>query len=220
MKALRLMAWKSDAELVEVPKPTPGPGQIVVKIGGAGACHSDLHLMHDFEDGAVPWKCRCLKCKHEVTPRYSTIRVGIGGCKYCASHGFDFSKGGILYVITNQRLGSHKIGITNEGAKEKRLKKHETEGWETYKTYFFENGNDAFEIEQQILTWWRTELGLPMYLSSAEMPQGGHTETVDSDELDLIAIGNQIEFLAQKLKQEGSKPSRLKTTMPKRQKAK
>ena len=55
MKALRLMAWKSEAELVEVPKPTPGPGQVVVKIGGSGACHSDLHLMHDFSDGAVPW---------------------------------------------------------------------------------------------------------------------------------------------------------------------
>ena len=59
MKALRLMKWKSAAELVEVPKPTPGPGQVVIKIGGAGACHSDLHLMHDFADGQLPpigWK--------------------------------------------------------------------------------------------------------------------------------------------------------------------
>jgi propanol-preferring alcohol dehydrogenase len=56
MKALRLMKWKSAAELVEVPKPTPGPGQVVIKIGGAGACHSDLHLMHDFADGLLPWK--------------------------------------------------------------------------------------------------------------------------------------------------------------------
>lgn len=55
MKALRLMRWKSEPELVEVPKPTPGPGQVVVKIGGAGACHSDLHLMHDFDAGMMPW---------------------------------------------------------------------------------------------------------------------------------------------------------------------
>lgn len=55
MRALRLMAWKSEPELVEVPKPTPGPGQVVVKIGGAGACHSDLHLMHEFEEGLLPW---------------------------------------------------------------------------------------------------------------------------------------------------------------------
>jgi alcohol dehydrogenase, propanol-preferring len=56
MKALRLMDWKTEPELVEVPKPTPGPGQVVVKIGGAGACHSDLHLMYDFDAGMMPWQ--------------------------------------------------------------------------------------------------------------------------------------------------------------------
>ncbi|WP_320068593.1 NAD(P)-dependent alcohol dehydrogenase [Micromonospora sp. RTGN7] len=55
MRALRLPKWKSEPELVEVDEPTPGPGQVVVKIGAAGACHSDLHLMHDFDAGAVPW---------------------------------------------------------------------------------------------------------------------------------------------------------------------
>src|SRR5215470_1972880 len=55
MRALRLQGWKSEPEMVELPDPVPGPGQVVVRIGGAGACHSDLHLMHDFGAGAVPW---------------------------------------------------------------------------------------------------------------------------------------------------------------------
>lgn len=55
MRALRLMNWKQQPEFVEVPKPTPSPGQVVIKIGGAGACHSDLHLMHDFEPGTLPY---------------------------------------------------------------------------------------------------------------------------------------------------------------------
>ncbi|WP_396451279.1 NAD(P)-dependent alcohol dehydrogenase [Actinomadura sp.] len=55
MRALRLLGWKSEPELVEVAEPEPGPGQVVVKVGGAGACHSDLHLMRDFEGGALPW---------------------------------------------------------------------------------------------------------------------------------------------------------------------
>ena len=25
--------------------PEPGPGEVLVKVGGAGACHSDLHLL-------------------------------------------------------------------------------------------------------------------------------------------------------------------------------
>jgi propanol-preferring alcohol dehydrogenase len=55
MRAIRLQQWKSEPELVDVPQPRPGPGEVVVRIGGAGACHSDLHLMHDFDAGAVPW---------------------------------------------------------------------------------------------------------------------------------------------------------------------
>jgi propanol-preferring alcohol dehydrogenase len=55
MRALRLMEWKSDPVLVDVPEPSPGPGQVVVRIGGAGACHSDLHLMHEFGAGQLPW---------------------------------------------------------------------------------------------------------------------------------------------------------------------
>jgi len=55
MRALRLLDWKSEPVLVEVDEPTAGPGEAVVRIGGAGACHSDLHLMHDFEAGALRW---------------------------------------------------------------------------------------------------------------------------------------------------------------------
>jgi propanol-preferring alcohol dehydrogenase len=55
MRALQLTAWKHDPELRDVPDPDPGPGQVVVRVGGAGACHSDLHLIHDFDAGMLPW---------------------------------------------------------------------------------------------------------------------------------------------------------------------
>jgi propanol-preferring alcohol dehydrogenase len=55
MRALRLLEWKSEPQLVEVAEPDPGPGEVVVRIGGAGACHSDLHLMNEFEAGMLPW---------------------------------------------------------------------------------------------------------------------------------------------------------------------
>lgn len=55
MRALRLTAWKTEPEIVEVPVPEPGPLDVVVRIGAAGACHSDLHLIHEFEEGVVPW---------------------------------------------------------------------------------------------------------------------------------------------------------------------
>jgi propanol-preferring alcohol dehydrogenase len=45
MKAFQFVAAQKPAELREVPVPEPGPGQVLVKIGGAGACHSDLHIL-------------------------------------------------------------------------------------------------------------------------------------------------------------------------------
>ena len=55
MKALRLESWHSEPVLRELPAPEPGPGEVVIQVGGAGACHSDLHLMHEFDEGALPW---------------------------------------------------------------------------------------------------------------------------------------------------------------------
>jgi propanol-preferring alcohol dehydrogenase len=56
MRALRLVAWGQPPVLTEVPEPEPGPGQVVVQVGGAGACHSDLHLLRDFDGALLPWQ--------------------------------------------------------------------------------------------------------------------------------------------------------------------
>jgi alcohol dehydrogenase, propanol-preferring len=45
MKAFQFVEWQKPGELREVPVPEPGPGQVLVKVGGAGACHSDLHIL-------------------------------------------------------------------------------------------------------------------------------------------------------------------------------
>jgi propanol-preferring alcohol dehydrogenase len=47
MRAIRFAGVGRPAEIADVPKPSPGPGQVVVKIGGAGVCHSDLHVMEE-----------------------------------------------------------------------------------------------------------------------------------------------------------------------------
>ena len=50
MKAFQLVAPQKPAELREVPMPEPGSGQVLIKLGGAGACHTDLHIMDDPAD--------------------------------------------------------------------------------------------------------------------------------------------------------------------------
>jgi alcohol dehydrogenase, propanol-preferring len=78
MLALRLTAWKHDAELLEVPQPDPGPGQVLVRIAGAGACHSDLHLMDEFEPGMVPWEPP-FTLGHENAGWVEALGSGVGG---------------------------------------------------------------------------------------------------------------------------------------------
>ena len=56
MRALQMVKRNSDPELADVPEPEPGPGQVVVKVGAAGACHSDIHILYEMPgDGPAPW---------------------------------------------------------------------------------------------------------------------------------------------------------------------
>ncbi|HTR71829.1 MAG TPA: NAD(P)-dependent alcohol dehydrogenase [Mycobacteriales bacterium] len=99
MFALRLPAWKSDPVLVEVDQPKPGPGEAVIRIGGAGACHSDLHLMREFDVGMLAWGPpftlghENAGWVHEIGPGVSGLAIGdpvavygpwgCGACPHC-----------------------------------------------------------------------------------------------------------------------------------------
>lgn len=50
MKALRHTAWKTLPEFQDVETPTPKEGEVLIKMCGAGVCHSDLHIIHHFDD--------------------------------------------------------------------------------------------------------------------------------------------------------------------------
>ena len=54
MKAYKLAGWKQGGHFVDVDEPEAGPGQVLIKIGGAGICHSDLHIMHEWSPEVMP----------------------------------------------------------------------------------------------------------------------------------------------------------------------
>lgn len=45
MTAFRLTAWQQPPELVQIPVPDPGPGEVLVRVAGNGLCHSDITMM-------------------------------------------------------------------------------------------------------------------------------------------------------------------------------
>src|SRR4051794_24444005 len=56
MQAFQLTQWQHDPELRDVAEPEPGPGEVVVRVGGAGVCHSDLHLLYEFPPDLMPYE--------------------------------------------------------------------------------------------------------------------------------------------------------------------
>jgi hypothetical protein len=79
-----------------------------------------------------------------------------------------------------------------------RLDKHIKQGWKTYNKIDLNTAEEAYEIEQSVLNWLRSDLDLQQYLLSEQMPQRGHTETVDASEIDLPTIWAKVEELSRK----------------------
>lgn len=80
MKAFQLVQWQQPPELREVPVPEPGPGQVLVKVGAAGACHSDLHLM-EWPEGLLPFDVP-FTLGHETAGWVEAVGAGVTGWQH------------------------------------------------------------------------------------------------------------------------------------------
>lgn len=76
MKAVRFVAVGQPAEVVDLPRPEPGPGQVLIRIGGAGVCHSDLHVLDEELGLKGPFTLG-----HENAGWIAGLGEGVGGWK-------------------------------------------------------------------------------------------------------------------------------------------
>ncbi|WP_031510226.1 NAD(P)-dependent alcohol dehydrogenase [Streptomyces megasporus] len=77
MTAVRMTAWRKPPEVVRIPVPEPGPGEVLVKVAGAGVCHSDLHVM-DWPAGTLPYDLP-FTLGHETAGWVHTLGPGTHG---------------------------------------------------------------------------------------------------------------------------------------------
>lgn len=78
MKAARLHAYGEALVLEDVPTPEPGPGQILIRVEGAGFCHSDIHVI----DGEIPILPRLPAILgHENAGTVAATGAGVGGVR-------------------------------------------------------------------------------------------------------------------------------------------
>lgn len=77
MKAVRFTVPGAPPVVETVPIPTPGPGQVLVRIGGAGVCHSDLHVL---DHGALGFHGP-FTLGHENAGWVAALGAGVSGWK-------------------------------------------------------------------------------------------------------------------------------------------
>src|SRR5690349_13383703 len=78
MTAYRVVAWQQAPELVEVPVPAVGPGQVLVEVAGCGLCHSDLTMtaMPGEIGEALGWQVP-FTLGHETAGRVVEVGAGV-----------------------------------------------------------------------------------------------------------------------------------------------
>ncbi|HQR12248.1 MAG TPA: zinc-dependent alcohol dehydrogenase family protein [Casimicrobiaceae bacterium] len=77
MHAMVLRNPKSPLQWSELPDPTPGPGEIRVKVAACGVCRTDLHVV----DGELPDPTVPIIPGHEIVGRVDAIGPGVDGLR-------------------------------------------------------------------------------------------------------------------------------------------
>jgi len=150
---------------------------------------SKLKPLEPYKSSKSKWKCKCLKCGKTVTPKYEDILQGQGGCRYCAVKGINMNVPSYLYLITNEELNSHKVGIGNHKKSNDRLARFLKDGWKTFKVWQTNTGAEAIDIESEVFKIIRNDLKIPVHLSKEQMSRTeGQTETMNADSITLLEL--------------------------------
>ncbi|MBP3222843.1 MAG: alcohol dehydrogenase catalytic domain-containing protein [Actinomycetaceae bacterium] len=126
MKAVVFEEYKKKPALKEVPKPTPGPGEVILKVAGSGACHSDVAVYDEYEyDVTAGHMTPPFILGHEVSGWVDSVGEGVTGvnvgdaylvygptacghCRYC-------SRGQDTYCLNFADTSCMAVGLGRDG---------------------------------------------------------------------------------------------------------
>lgn len=77
MLAARYYTGSKNVKVEDVPTPTIGKNEVLVKVGGIGVCHSDLHMIN----GIIPAPKSPVICGHEGAGTVEKVGEGVKGVK-------------------------------------------------------------------------------------------------------------------------------------------
>ena len=140
----------------------------------------------------APWKSQHT-CGSIVTPTLSNVSNG-NGCKACnASYSYD--KPARLYLLSNPGLNALKIGVAGEDKIVRRVLDSYPYGFYLVRNWKFSTGQEAYDIEQEVIRHWRNDLNADACVDKAKLPRGGHTETARTRKVGMRKTIDYIERL-------------------------
>jgi alcohol dehydrogenase, propanol-preferring len=86
VRAVRFTDHKTFPTIEEVDVPEPGPGEVLLEVAGAGACHSDVAMYAEFEPGQVPLAAPPFTLGHETAGRVHALGPGVTGLEEGSAH--------------------------------------------------------------------------------------------------------------------------------------
>ncbi|MFV0463566.1 MAG: alcohol dehydrogenase catalytic domain-containing protein [Nostocoides sp.] len=125
MRAVVFEDFQTFPVIKEVDRPTPGPGEVLLKVAGSGACHSDVAVFHEYTSDPTGLLTPPFTLGHEnsgwieelgegVTgltigdPFLAYGPIGCGECKAC-------SRGQDTYCAHPERVGYLGLGLGRDG---------------------------------------------------------------------------------------------------------
>jgi len=79
MRAVLFSDWKKFPTLEEIDVPVPGPGEVLLKVAGAGACHSDVAVFDEFESDITGFMTPPFVLGHETSGWIEAVGPGVRG---------------------------------------------------------------------------------------------------------------------------------------------
>lgn len=117
--------------------------------------------------------------KHGIQSRVLKDLSGGRGCYKCSKGGFRVDKPGILYYISINKDTAYKIGVTNQTLY-KRFSKKEIENIKIIRTWYYEDGQECYDKEQEILKKYKK-----LKYTGNNLIASGNTELFKHDVLNL-----------------------------------
>jgi propanol-preferring alcohol dehydrogenase len=98
MRAYQIVEWGHPPEFVDIPVPAPGPGEVLVRMKGAGLCRSDLDIIAS-QPGSAPYAA-------ELAAGFTLGHENAGQVEYCGDGVSDLKPGDAVAVHHMHHCGT------------------------------------------------------------------------------------------------------------------